>query len=727
MHDSLSRAIKAALSICVISLPLITQQVYADHQKQPEENDTGQQSEQPVRLPGMVIEEGERISDFDRSVVRPRETPYSAPDSARMMMRVPGGNISDNGPLSSQVQYRGMFGPRMNVVVDGMHMNQGGPNWMDPPLHYIPRPLLGGFEVQRGIASVSSGGQTIGGTVRAYSKQSRFTNSSDFEFHGSLEGSFGSVDDGFAAGGIVYASNNQHRIHIIGSTEDGDDMEFGDGVINGTEYERHHYGLGYGFTSGDHEFSVDYRHTDTDDTGTPALPMDISFFDTDMFKGGYQGTWGDFHVSSHIHYSSIDHGMNNFTLRPAPNFNPTTAGPDPRFVLAESDQLGFNLTLSTGLLNGEINFGADGEFSDHDMEVGNPNNPNFFVTQFNSVDQNRFGFFAEWLGELGGDITGEFGLRYNHVEMSAGEVDSTPSRMLPPPMRLRDRFNAADRKITDNNVDWVIKFQHNTTENLKFELGAARKTRSPSYIERFLWLPLEVTAGLADGNNYVGNLELDPEVAHEIEFGFSWTDDRFHISPRIFYKRVKDFIQGTAATIPEVIGVSTLNGDSTPLRFNNVKADYVGFDLEMDYQFTDNLHAEAIISYVRGNRRDIDDPLYRIAPPNATISLNYQREDWGASAEVVGYDKGDRISQVIVGNEPRTSNEDTDSYGIFNLYGYWRPMSGLTFTAGLYNLFDKNYISHLNGFNRNMASDVAVGQRLPGAGRNAFIRTRYDF
>ena len=48
------------------------------------------------------------------------------------------------------------------------------------------------------------------------------------------------------------------------------------------------------------------------------------------------------------------------------------------------------------------------------------------------------------------------------------------------------------------------------------------KTRAPSYIERYLWIPLNVNAGLGDGNNYIGNIDLDPEWSNQFELGLDW-------------------------------------------------------------------------------------------------------------------------------------------------------------------------------------------------------------
>jgi len=40
-------------------------------------------------------------------------------------------------------------------------------------------------------------------------------------------------------------------------------------------------GIGYGFRSGIHEIEVNFHSIETDDTGTPSLPMDIDWFNTD--------------------------------------------------------------------------------------------------------------------------------------------------------------------------------------------------------------------------------------------------------------------------------------------------------------------------------------------------------------------------------------------------------------------------------------------------------------
>ena len=164
--------------------------------------------------------------------------------------------------------------------------------------------------------------------------------------------------------------------------------------------------------------------------------------------------------------------------------------------------------------------------------------------------------------------------------MDAGPVEATSAQAMEGPRILRDRFNSAGRNKGDDNVDWVTKLSYRPVGEVAIELGVARKTRSPSYQERYLWLPLESTGGLADGNNYMGTIDLEPEVSHQVELGLDWRIRRFYLAPRGFYRRVDDYIQGTPVTDPVVIAVSTANGDATPLQFSNVNAEFYGVDVD---------------------------------------------------------------------------------------------------------------------------------------------------
>ena len=62
-----------------------------------------------------------------------------------------------------------------------------------------------------------------------------------------------------------------------------------------------------------------------------------------------------------------------------------------------------------------------------------------------------------------------------------------------------------------------------------------------------------------------------------------------------------------------------------------------------------------------------------------------------------------------------------------DIYAGWGVNDRVNLTAGVENLFDRFYEDHLAGYNRIAGSDVALGDRLPGAGVNAFLRLEYSF
>jgi len=272
----------------------------------------------------------------------------------------------------------------------------------------------------------------------------------------------------------------------------------------------------------------------------------------------------------------------------------------------------------------------------------------------------------------------------------------------------------------------VAKLHYRQNASASWYIGAARKTRSPSYQERYLWLPLEATAGLADGNLYIGAIALDPEVSREIEFGLDYSDSRLTVAPRVFYKRVDDYIQGTPsnneAAVMFVRMMNNANGTSNadPLQFSNVDARIYGFDMDWAWLLAEEWKLSGLVNYVRGERRDIDDNLYRIAPPNASLRLDYNGDGWSAGIEGVAYAAQDKVSAT-------NREQETPGYGVVNLSANWEATPRLALHAGVDNLLDRDFSEHLGGYNRAANPDIALGERLPAYGVNAYARLAYTF
>ena len=483
------------------------------------------------------------------------ETPYVLPpitlstsDTGEMIKRLPGANINNNGPLTSIVQYRGLFGDRVNVLIDGVRLNQAGPNRMDSPLSYLPASRVADVAIYRGIAPVSSGIETMGGTVIANSKQAEFGTDDAFETHGNLTAGYADNGNTRNAGITTDVANKTHRFQVSGSLDRGDDLDFGDGTIYPSEHERDTLGITYGFQKAANEAELAIVHDDTGHTGTPALPMDIEYargenynfnFAKELNNGGK--------VTTRLHYQDSEHKMSNYLFR-------TTASAMQRNAIADVEASSIN--LSYNLNSWTVGFDADQ--ADHNTDIFNPNASMFYVNNFNDVERDRYSVFAEWESKIQTDLKLQSGIRLSRVNMDAGDVNSSIS--MAPVVALRDRFNNSDRSQEDNLVDLTIVLTKALNQDVDVEFGLARKQRAASYQERYLWLPMQSTSGLADGNNHLGNVNLDAETAYQAELGLDWHTAKAGISPRVFYHHINDYIQGTATTDATTIMVSSMAG-----------------------------------------------------------------------------------------------------------------------------------------------------------------------
>ncbi|WP_417622118.1 TonB-dependent receptor domain-containing protein [Parasphingorhabdus sp.] len=662
-----------------------------------------------------IIVTGQRDTATTDEIESDKEI-VSSPDAASLVARAPGTALIDNGGLSGQVQYRGLFGDRILVRVNGQRFSSGGPNLMDPPLHYAPMALVDRIELDRGISPVRKG-PGLGGGVNAILKQAEFSDRASMQPQADLTTGYRSGDNSYLMGGLVSLSSERVKLGVIASYEKGDDLQYPGGTIASSSFERLNYGAHAGLKVGDGSLTLSYRRQETDPAGNPPFPMDIQYFNTDFLSLAYEGKLDDdLYLEVEAGHVAVRHLMDNFSLRQAPA--------DPmrlRATFADADTSTAATALRIGTAERHVRLGADVEVMDKDVRITNPMNANFFLTSLNNISGSRIGGFVE--SRVGfGPIEAEIGARLDHHRMEAGSP-FLGSTVPMGPRVLASAFAASDRSWSDDTIDIAARFWSDIG-SFKPRLSLARKTRVANAVERFSWLPTGASGGLADGNIYVGDLNLKNEKAWIAEIGFDYQDSRFYARPTLFYRRVDDFIQGVPFDdTPGIINspvemVANMNGDPTPLRFGNVDAEIYGADLDFGWKISGPLNLDGTASYVRAKRHDIDDNLYRIAPPNARVALSWQEDVWHVGAELQAFAPQDNVS---VTNDEQPSN----GYLLAGLFGHVQLTPGLMLDASVENLFDKNYTEHLAGYNRVSGSDVPLDARLPGAGRSAFVRIRW--
>lgn len=656
-----------------------------------------------VRVPGALALHGSEVSQ-------------PGVDNGDLLRLFPGGNRNNNGPLTRISQYRGLFGAQNNVSVNGQTYTAGCPNWMATPLSSIPRSMTQSLTLHRGLGSVALIEEGLGGSIEIAPRKEGFSDSEDWRSYGRFEGTMSSNASDLGASLYTGVHNADYWLDAAASMENGDDYEFDGGTVAATEYERKHYRFGYGRLLGTTELTFGAVINRTEESGTPALPMDIVYFYSDQYDVGLHTALGGGELDFKAHTVDVEHVMDNYTLRPAPVT--ATGMKRKRSALATADGGGFKLSWARDVEGGSLLMGLDGKQETHDADISNPMNGAFYITNFNQVERDRVGVFAQVTRPMEGWVF-EAGLRYNRLEMDAGEVGGNLA-MMPGNMQqgrldvLAAAFNASDRSKTDHQWSAIFKTSSELGENTQLNLGIGRKVRSPSYQERYLWLPMESTAGLADGYTYIGDIDLDPEVSTELTAGIDWSGERFSLTPELFYRDVNDYILGVPSTNMVANMFATMMSGSPPLQYANVDAELYGLDLGYEFEIGAAWSVRGNLSFVRGKRSDVKDDLYRIAPLSSNVELLYQQERWFAAVESQAAAKQDKVAGY-------NNEKSTPGWGIVNLRGGFSLGNAFDISLGVENVFDKAYQDHVGGYNRVSGSDVPLRERLYSKGRNFYV------
>jgi iron complex outermembrane receptor protein len=649
----------------------------------------------------------------------PRSNPLHSPDSAELLKRIPGANNNTNGVITGIAQYRGMYGDRVSVKLDQAPTLSGGPNAMDSPLAYAPAGMLQELTVYRGITPVSQAQESIGGHMVAQFNRGTFGSETEFGLSGFVSAQLTDNGSQSSTDTQLVVANNQYKLSFLSAHNEGDNVEAGDNkTVAGSQHQRDRFDLAYGWKSDATEITVFAGQLDISNSGTPALAMDIASVETDLAGMTLSTQVDSTAINISLAWADVTHSMDNFSLRTAPAM---TMGH--RSNLATADNLSWSLDAQLPLPFGELKVGTDGNLSSYDSTITNPTNGIFQLLNFNATQRDIIGLFAELNGDIG-DWGYQAGIRQNRITMNSGDVSSSGmmAMMGDAANMLAMQFNQADRNLNYDTTDLVLKFNRSLDPETALTIDLGIKNRAPSYQETFLWLPLPITAGLADGRSYVGNLWLKHETASEISIGLSRKTDRFSIYPQIFYRQIDDYIQGVASTSMPANMLSNMMSGAAALSYENTDAEIYGADANWNYRVNHNWSADGVVSYVRGKRTDIADDLYRIAPANARFSLRYQPDQGSLQLmlESVIYARQKHVASY--NNEAKSSG-----FGIINIGANWSLSENIQMRAGVKNLFDRFYAAHLSGRNRIGDSDIALGEAIPGLGRAVYLSMAINF
>jgi iron complex outermembrane receptor protein len=658
---------------------------------------SGRADEAPVALMTIVVE-------GTPPVIAPVDAGDTAGgmarDAADMLTRVPGVAVVRNGAQTGIVQVRGLYNERVRVRVDGMTITPACPNHMDPPLHYAGLEALDALEVIAGAAPVRLGGDSLAGSVEAKSRPPRFAADAAWQPQARVELGYASGNGGRQAALEMGAANDALSLRYLGGYQDAGNYESARGEVADTGYTSQRHALAAAYRHGSGVWDLEAGTHRADDVGTPTLPMDMVQDDADRIRLAFRGDTPLGSLDAQVYRHEIEHLMDNFSLRPVAGMRmqaPST-----------SDDTGFNLALANPAGSGTLKLGLEIHANDLDVYQQNLSAGGLRQDTFRDATRDRYGVYGEWEGSIAPQLRMNAGLRGEWVSMDSGDIVS----FFGPAAAAAAAFNAQDHARDDTHLDGTVALSYALQRGLSLEGALTRNTRSPSILERYLWTAQSASAGQADGRSYLGNLNLDPEVAHGVNLGIKLKQPDLRAQAGVFWQDVGDFIQGQPIAMLDINGLPVL-------QYRNVNARLWGGEASLSKR-VGAFELGAWVSLTRGENTDNGDNLYRIAPLRGGVSADYRMESWHVGGEWLVSARKEDVAAY--NGEP-----ETPGYGVLNLRAGVAPTKNLKLSAGIDNVFDKLYYDPLAGVNRVAGGSVPVGGIMPAMGRSLYVKMDWTY
>lgn len=651
------------------------------------------------------------------------DTATASRDSARLLLRLPGVSVATGGAHSGLPMIHGLADDRINILVDGMVVTAACPNHMNPPMSYIDPGRIGSIDVYAGLSPVSLGGDSIAGTIVIEPAAPLFaTESAPVLTTATVSTGYRSNGDALSVSGNATVATPEFSVGYAGSWARTLDYDGGGDsrTVYGSESEHYDHNLSFGLRRGGDELTLRGGLQYTPYEAFPNQRMDLTDNDSQYLNGRFQTdlSWGS--LDARAYWRHVEHEMDMLEDK---------GGEMP--MNTRSTDLGYSLSVEMPVSDTDsVKLGT--ELHDLTLDDWWPPvagsmmmGPGTFVN-INDGRRTRIGTFAEWNARWTERWSTQLGLRNDIVLMDTGDVRpyAWMGMMQALDIAAANAFNASDRSRTDVNFDLTAVASYEAGPGAAYSFGYARKTRSPSLYERYSWgqgtMATAMTNWFGDGNGYIGDPDLDPEVAHTVSATGDWKGDgwRFKVTPYVSY--VEDFIDA------DDTGRRFGTGNQfVILQLANHDALLYGVDISGSLALAHgtrfgDFDLSATAGFVRGENRDSGDELYRLAPLNVRLVLEHRLDDWSNGIELVA-----SASKTDV-NDARQELE-TSGYALINLKtSYQWP--GVRLDAGIDNVLDQRWYDPLAGVD--VAEDNRNGgtvQALEGEGRSFNIGLTFTY
>lgn len=681
----------------------------------------------------------------------------STSDTTRLLENTAGVSVYNAGAISGLPVIHGLADDRLRVQVDGMDVMSACPNHMNSALSFINPTKVGSISVFAGITPVSVGGDSIGGTIQVKSAPPKFADSNDTLLtKGSMSTFYRSNSHahGYHFGAEIASKNvnisySESRVDADNYTSAKDFKstklwsafnknglirtnpdEVASSALRGSINQE----VGIALNHENHLLQLNISQQNVDFEGFPNQRMDMTYNKNSLLNLRYTGlfNWGE--VEARVYEQSVRHKMEMSLER----VYVLPAMPMDSEANTKGGQVKASVTLSE---RDTVRVGA--EYQNYSLDDWWPPvealGPGSMCcnTFWNIRDgqRNRVGVFSEWEANWNNEWLSLVGVRSDTVNANAGLVNGYSNGAY---KADADKFNAQNHARTDHNIDWTILNRYTPDATQSYEIGLAQKTRSPNLYERYPWSTFSMAALMnnfvGDGNAYIGNLDLMPEVAHTISASADWHDadkQEWAIKASTYLTYVDNFIDAKRCGSTRCGGLTNLTKTNAyvSLQYDNQSAKLYGVDLSAHRHIASldglgRVTLKTLVNYVQGDNETTGDNLYHIMPLNAKVSLVHQLGTWTNTAELQMVEAKTRVSHV-------RNEVPTEGYALVNLRSSY-AFKHARLDLGVENLLNKYYHLPLGGAylgqgNSMTTNVIPWGVAVPGMGRSINVALTLDF
>lgn len=682
----------------------------------------------------------------------PDASPSDSRDAAKLLLETPGTSLRGNGSIASLPVIHGLSDDRLRINVDGVDLDTACPNHMNSPLSYVDPTRVGKVKVFAGVTPVSVGGDSLGGTVQVSSREPEFaTGDQPYRFGGQIGSFYRSNGSGFGynfrgsvAGRLLAAtyseSLSQSDNYVAGSSfkpvsagREGAAPLPG-AVVGSSAYRgARNRALAIAMVHRGHRLELDLSRQTVDFEGFPNQRMDMTANDNRVAALRYRGkfAWGD--LIARINYQRTDHEMDMGSDRYfyGTGMPMRTRGKTRGANIQSNVLVGEQDTLRLGL-----------EYQEHTLfDWWSPVNASGSMgpNTFYNIDRGhrlKADVFAEWELAWGTRWTSQVGIRSTTVATDAGPVQGYNNVFGDVWADDAASFNARNRSKVDRNWDLTILLRFAPEVTQAFHLGYSRKSRSPNLYQRYAWSsnPMAVLMNnvAGDGNGYLGNVDLEPEVAHTVSLVAQWRDrlrKRWELSANSYFTYLERYIDATRCQSAQCASTLDQRNGFVLLEYKNQAAIIHGMDVSAKLLLAQSVRLGTLtgiggLGFARGRNTTTGDGLYDVMPLNARFRLLHALGALDAQAELQMVAAKNHVSSV--------RNEiATPAYWLLNLRASYRWESARLDVA-IENLLNRLYFAPLSGAYLGQGPSMTTtgipwGVAVPGRGRSFDFTFNYFF